>query len=107
MVGFLAADVAFLVPDAVGFEEATIALTVLGTLAEVFFDFDATVTQSMTLYAKWSDDEGREIIADLDEGETVGFKPVIAGLACVFILGGSIAGAILFVRKGGKHEKEQ
>lgn len=71
------------------------------------FDFDATVTKSMTLYAKWSDDDGREIIAVLDEGESIGFKPVIAGLACVFILGGSIAGAILFVRKGGKHEKEQ
>ena len=71
------------------------------------FDFDTTVTKSMTLYAKWSDDDGREIIAVLDEGETIGFKSLIIGLACVVILGGSIVGAILFVRKGGKHEKEQ
>ena len=53
LVGFLAADVAFLVPDAVGFEEATVALTVLGTLAEVFFDFDATDLSALAVFLRF------------------------------------------------------
>lgn len=71
------------------------------------FDFSTIVTQSVTLYAKWSDSEGRETIAIIDDKVAMDSSLYIAGAVGVAILVGAVAGATIFIRKGGNKREEQ
>lgn len=82
------------------------------TIERTNYDFDMMVTESKTLYAKWSDDAGVEYIA-VGENEIVALDtltsyvivilcavlPVIAVVVSIFIIRGGL--------KGGKKEKER
>ena len=70
-----------------------------------FFDFDKIVTESTTLYAKYSGDGGITFLAGAEEENTSGVEIpdivwVVAGIILLFI--GSVI-CILFIRKGYKN----
>lgn len=73
------------------------------------YDFNTVVTKSITLYAKWVDEEGRETVAipegeiDVNQGAQKGIViPIIAAAILVVCA----AGCVLLIGRGGKkHEK--
>ena len=71
------------------------------------FDFNSYVTKSLTLYAKWLDEDGRETVAILDKTGPVDYSPYISSVVGVIILVVSITGCVFFIRKGGnRHAKK-
>ena len=67
------------------------------------YKFDSVITESITLYAKWRSEDGREYLAvDQDVVKVFDFEPVIAISASVVVLAGLITGYIILVRKRGK-----
>lgn len=71
------------------------------------FDFDSYVTESVTLYAKWIDGEGRETIAISDEKRPIDYAPYISIAVGSIILAISVTGSILFARKGGRRYEKK
>ena len=71
------------------------------------YKFDSLVTESITLYAKWRSEDGREYLAvGQDDVKAFDFEPVIAISASVIVLAGLVAGYIVLSKKRGKkHEK--
>ena len=75
------------------------------------FDFNQIITQSITLYAKWVDDEGRVTVAlpETSAGLKAGSEnkiwiPIVAGV----IVAGSVAGGVFLILRGGKkHGREE
>lgn len=68
------------------------------------FDFETITVQSKTLYAKWSGDEEREAVSLVDKLAEFDYSPHIAVSLGVVILAVSIAGCVMFIRRGKKHE---
>ena len=67
------------------------------------YDFNTIVTESITLYAKWQDEEGRETIALSDSvlgGKSQ--KGIVMPIVSATILVGCSVGCVLLIRRGGK-----
>jgi len=71
------------------------------------YDFDQVVTEAKVLYATWDGDQTWEVLQSLVDG--TGMSLVITGIASVLLIGGTVAGSIVFVRrrnKGGRSEEK-
>ena len=67
------------------------------------YKFDSVITESISLYAKWRSEDGREYLAvDQDVVKVFDFEPVIAISASVVVLAGLITGYIILAKKRGK-----
>ena len=66
------------------------------------YDFESIVTESKTLYAKWSDGAGVEYIADGDGIRRMDTTPylVIGGCAILFLV--TIGVSVLILKRGGQ-----
>ena len=64
------------------------------------FDFDTVVTESLTLYAKWSDGIAYKAV----DGEPTAVDPamILAIAASALLLVGGAVATVLLLRKGGK-----
>lgn len=74
------------------------------------FDFEKIVTSSVTLYAKWTDGEGREIISGVnaeEEQKVSNHTSYIVIPTCIIILSASAIGCIAFIKRGGKKHAEE
>jgi len=76
------------------------------------FDFDAIVTESKTLYAKWSDNAGIEYLATSDGELQVqrDYTPYIVIGGCIVLALVAVAGSALMIRGGmryGSNKKEE
>ena len=70
------------------------------------FDFDTIMTQSVTLYAKWSGEATREM-ATIGIGKSVAdYSPYISIAVGIVILAGGMTGCVLLIRKGGKKSEK-
>ena len=87
-------------PDAPTREDAEFEGWVLADGTE--YDFDAVVTESQTLYAKWSD--GIAYVNAEVEKKT-DFTPYVVVGASVAVLGAGVLGCIFMVRRGRKYGK--
>ena len=87
-------------PDAPTREDAEFEGWVLADGTE--YDFDAVVTESQTLYAKWSD--GIAYVNAEVEKKT-DFTPYVVVGASVAVLGAGALGCIFMVRRGRKYGK--
>ena len=85
-------------PDAPTREDAEFEGWVLADGTE--YDFDAVVTESLTLYAKWSD--GVTYVNAEVEKKT-DFTPYVVVGASVAVLGVGVFGCIRMLRRGRKH----
>lgn len=65
------------------------------------YDFDAIVTESMTLYAKWSDGLSYEAV-DGEPAVEIDPAMIIAIAVSALLLVGGVVTAVLLLRKGGK-----
>lgn len=78
-------------------EDATFEGWVLSDGSE--YDFDSIVSESITLYAKWSDEVAYEEVATLDD---VDLAPIIAIASSVVFLIVAVGVSIVIVSRGGK-----
>ena len=72
------------------------------------YDFDSVATESVTLYAKWSGEDGVEYVST---GQVIkeerNYAPIITIVASALISAGCITGSILILKKGkGKKQDE-
>ena len=70
------------------------------------FDFDGIVTESITLYAKWSGDGGVTFLAKDVANDTVDFSPTLIGTGIVLLAVG-VAACTVLIRKGVNNEKRK
>lgn len=66
------------------------------------YDFDEIVTDAKILYATWDGDQEWEVLQSIVNG--LDMSLVITGVVCILLIGGTVAGSILLVRKRGKRE---
>lgn len=67
------------------------------------YKFDSLIMESITLYAKWRDGDGREYLSvDSELVKNFDYEPVIAISASVLVLAGLVTGYMILVKKRGK-----
>lgn len=72
------------------------------------YNFDSVVTNSITLYAKWMDEEGRVTVA-LPDDNTIGTNmptEIVIPIVSAVILAACVTGCVLLIRRGGKKHVE-
>lgn len=83
-------------------EDATFEGWVLADGTE--YDFDSVVSESITLYAKWSDGVTYEKVATSGDGE---MAPIIAIAVSAVVLIAAVGASIVIVRRGGKKNADK
>lgn len=63
------------------------------------YDFEAVVTEALTLYAKWEDGNGNEYLATEASGGIISTPVLVIGLSVIFIAA-SVAAGVFIVKKG-------
>ena len=66
------------------------------------YDFGSMVTESLTLYAKWTDDPAYTILKDIFQSDATW---IIAVTVSVFVLAAGVIVSAIVLKKGRKHEK--
>ena len=63
------------------------------------YDFDAVVTEALTLYAKWEDGNGNEYLASEVSGGTIVTPMVVIGVSVLLVAGTTVAGTFIMKRR--------
>lgn len=72
------------------------------------YDFDSVATESITLYAKWSGEDGQEYISTGQAvKKNIDYSLIITLAGSVLISAGCIAGSILILKKGKNGKREE
>lgn len=68
------------------------------------YDFNTVVTESITLYARWMDEDGRVTVA-LPDDDTISAnmtKKLVIPIVSAVIVSACVTGCVLLIRRGGK-----
>lgn len=67
------------------------------------YDFDSVVTESMTLYARYTDGDGHEYLAMEESGQGISVHTVVIIVISVLLVAATAAVCVVLARKGGKN----
>lgn len=63
------------------------------------YDFDAVVTEALTLYAKWEDGDGNEYLATEVSGSAIAAPIVVVGVSVLLVAGTAVTGVFILRRR--------
>ncbi len=66
------------------------------------YDFDRVVTETMTLYARYTDGDGHEYLAMEESEQGLSGHTLMAIVICILLAAATVVVCILLARKGGK-----